>query len=456
MSIKNNALTGANGQGTNKGESMPDKDIKITPQFDPEILQEVEAAEPITPAEVMAEADKIIKSGGESNKSNSNLLESLKIASAKIIKAAQQDIVYSPAWINLEDAPIFAKGTINVIQGKAGVHKSRLAETFCSLLLSPLGKGDFLGFSRHNLGAGYFVAYIDTERNTTEDFPVAIQRIRQRAGLDKREDNGKLYPTSIKQVDRKQRLDAVKAWIDFVRSEMEQKGVSDWNLFCVLDVVTDCTSSFNREDETLALFDYLGNLCENYKVTFLLVIHENPFSEKARGHAGTEAMNKANTQLQISYESGSDGEPGDLIKIRFLKTRNAARPQPLYLQYSKEQNGLITADPTAVTQHIESRKKNNDIELLVEHLQSLFDAVETITKKDLCKAIVEKMECSESTAQRRLDDITAKRVTIIDKAGRKCHLVKEGEKGKATIYRLEANESKPTRVDLAANDELLF
>lgn len=445
MSHKNNALAGENGKGTNIGEAMPDKDTQINPQFDPELLQDA----PFTPAEIvthtaemMTPSERSHHSIGEPEKVKPDLLQSLKEASAKIIKAAQQDIVYSPAWISLEDAPIFAKGTINVIQGKAGVHKSRLAETFCSLLLSPTGKGDFLGFTRHNLGAGYFVAYIDTERNTAEDFPVAIQRIRQRAGLDKKEDNGRLKPTSIKQVDRKQRLDAVKAWIDCVRCEMEQKGVSDWNLFCVLDVVTDCTSSFNREDETLALFDYLGNLCENYKVTFLLVIHENPFSEKARGHAGTEAMNKANTQLQISYESGSDGEPGDLIKIRFLKTRNAARPQPLYLQYSKEQNGLITADPDAVSQHMESRKKNNDIELLVEHLQSVFDAAETITKKDLCASIAESLKCSEKTAQRRLDDATAKRVTIIDKNGRKCHLVKEGEKGKATVYRLEANDSK--------------
>ena len=61
MSIKNNALTGENGKGKTIGESMPDKDIKITPQFDPEILQEVEAAEPITPAEVMAETDTLAK-----------------------------------------------------------------------------------------------------------------------------------------------------------------------------------------------------------------------------------------------------------------------------------------------------------------------------------------------------------------------------------------------------------
>jgi hypothetical protein len=60
MSNKNNALTGINGKGTNIGEATQDKDTNIAPQFDAKLLQD-EAAAPITPAEITADAEALAK-----------------------------------------------------------------------------------------------------------------------------------------------------------------------------------------------------------------------------------------------------------------------------------------------------------------------------------------------------------------------------------------------------------
>lgn len=373
----------------------------------------------------------------------SQIKDRLLASFGAIMQAAANDIVWTPAWVNLNGAPIISKGTINVIQGKAGVHKSRLAETLCALLLSPHGTGDYLNFQRHNLGAGYYVGYIDTERNTQEHFPAAVQRIRERAGIDKKADNGRFYPVSIKQVERRERLDAVKAWIEVIRETMRERRLETWNLFVVLDVVTDCVASFNRDDETMALFDYLGNLCEHYGVTFLLVLHENPFSEKARGHTGTEAMNKADTQMQISYEAGSNGEETDLIKVRFLKTRNAARPAPLYLQYSKERNGLVTADPNAVNEYIENKRKTKDDGLLIERLHILFDQRDELTQKELIADLEENLGWSRNTITGKLDTHIKRQTPILNKAGLHCHLAKQSSPGKPSVYFLETPEPEP-------------
>lgn len=377
---------------------------------------------------------------GEPAATNSqpNVLAKLMQSNARILKAAESNIVFTPAWVSLgpDKTPIFSKGTINVIQGKAGVHKSRLAETFCALLLAMTVTGDYCGFDRYNLGAGYYVAYIDTERNSKEHFPAAVQRIRQHAGFDPTQDKGRFYPVSIKDHERKHRLEAVKTWIQYVRREMVAKGVPDWNLFVVLDVVTDCTESFNNETQTMALFDYLGNLCEDHNVTFLLVIHENPGSEKARGHAGTEAMNKADCQIQISYESGSNGEETDLIKIRFLKTRNAAKPKPLFLQFSKERNGLITADAEAVADHMEARKKNTDDSDLLESLEDeVFNGRDEVPQKTAIEILRRKIDKSENTIKTRLDGFID-RVVTINRNGEKYRLAKVSATGKPTIYRL--------------------
>lgn len=434
MTTNTKPASGTNGAGQNSNSTgMHDKDTGFNPNF-----------KPLTPEEIREDAHS--KHEAEKTIEPQSILDKLKASNKRILEVAQSNIVFTPAWVRLglEQTPIFSKGTINVIQGKAGVHKSRLAETFCSLLLSASGKGDFCGFDRYNLGAGYYVAYIDTERNSKEHFPAAVQRIRERAGFDPTKDAGSLYPVSIKDHERTHRLEAVKAWIEHVRSEMKGKGVSEWNLFVVLDVVTDCTESFNNETQTMRLFDYLGNLCEDHNVTFLLVIHENPGSEKARGHAGTEAMNKADCQIQISYESGSNGEETDLIKIRFLKTRNAAKPKPLFLQYSKERNGLVTADANAIADHIEARKKNTGDSDLIEALEDeVFNGKDEILQKDAIKILTKKTNKTANTIKARLDGFINRRVTI-NNNGKKCQLTKKASPGKPTVYLLVPQQDDTT------------
>ena len=420
--------------GQQSDNEMQDKDTGFKPPF-----------KSLTPKEIA----KDVHSEREPEKQTEpqSILDKLKASYKRILNATESNIVFTPAWVQLgpENTPIFSKGTINVVQGKPGSHKSRVSEMFCSLLLSKAGKVDFCEFHKYNHGGDYYVAYIDTERNSKEHFPAAVQRIRERAGLDRMADNGRFYPVSIKDHERAYRLDAVKAWIKHVRSVMEERKVSDWNLFVVLDVVTDCTGSFNNETQTMLLFDYLGNLCEEHNVTFLLVIHENPGSEKARGHAGTEAMNKADCQIQISYESGSNGEETDLIKIRFLKTRNAAKPKPLFLKYSKEINGLVTADAESVADHMEARKKNTGENDLIEALEDfVFNGKDEILQKDAVDTLMEKTGKSANTIKGYIDGFINRGVTIKSN-GKKCQLTKDGRPGKPTVYRLVTQQNDTTQ-----------
>lgn len=364
-------------------------------------------------------------------------LDKLKAVNAKLIEAAAQDVVFSPALVSMGETPILGRGTINIIQGKFGVHKSRLAELFASLLLAKRGcKTDFLGMERYNFGTGYYVAYIDTERNISEELPHTIQQIREKAGYKKTEQPANFFPTSIKAVHRKERLEATKAWVEYVRGEMKDRGVGNWQLFVVLDVVTDCVASFNRDNESMELYDYLGNLCDDYGATFLLVIHENPGTDKARGHLGTEGGNKSGTVMQISFEKDSSGDDSDLVKLRFIKTRRAKKPQPVYLQYSADVKGLVLADPELVKDVLSERRQKADAGLVRELIENLFSDASELPQQDIIDEIMQEFECSKNTARQRVKEIVASGNGMVDPEGKPARLIELREPGKATYYKL--------------------
>lgn len=351
----------------------------------------------------------------------SDILSRLLLTRQKIEIAAGQEVVLSPAIISRYDPKsgetigIFRKGTINVIQGKTGTHKSRFAELLCSLLLQTLMcVNNFLEFMRF-ADEKFTVVYIDTERNQKEAVPLTIQNIREKAGHDKTIQVDNFYTFSIKEFSREERMTAVQTCLEYVQKETKQP------LFIVLDVVTDCVKSFNNDTDSLKLYDHLGNMCDDLEATFLLLIHENPGSEKARGHTGTEAAHKADVVIQIGYDNENDNK--DLLKLRFLKHRNAARPDPIYIKYSKEAKGLILADAEEVKEAIESKIKSFDSKAVVEFLEELL--IEPKEMSQVNVALKDKFNVGDRTITSKISELIESKIEFYNKDAKKCLLTRD-------------------------------
>lgn len=69
--------------------------------------------------------------------------------------------------------------------------------------------------------------------------------------------------------------------------------------FVVIDGIRDLITSINDEAEASAMSTNLLNWTEVYNIHIIVVLHENPGSDKARGHLGTELTNKAETVIAI-------------------------------------------------------------------------------------------------------------------------------------------------------------
>lgn len=364
------------------------------------------------------------------------LLERLQSVSLQVKEKAAQKVIFTPPIVSREDLPIVRRGTLVGIQGRFGSHKSRYAEMLASLVLSNQSKpnGHFLGYSKNPLER-VALAYIDTERNTKEELPVTIQGIRKKAGFEPYSEVSDFYYTSIKTIERKNRLLAVQEYLQHIRTQ------TDLHIFCVLDVLTDCVSDFNDAKDSLALCDFLNNLCENENATILGVIHENPGSEKARGHLGTEFANKASTFFQIGFVRDSNGNDTDVIRLRYLKVRSIKRPESLYLTYSPDVEGLILA-PAEMMESVVGSNRRYDAEDIAEMLED-FLTTTPVPQAVLVAHLKEKTELSKNPILDRLAEIEAKGkdCVLTDAFGKLCTLQVHRAKGKATTYQLAPIES---------------
>lgn len=331
-----------------------------------------------------------------------------------------------------ENAVIFPH-TINVIQGQAGVHKSRLAENICAAFLKlHLCSNELLGFNRVNFNETHTIVYVDTERNLSEQLPFALQSIQLKAGYNKADHPTNFEYISLLQINRKERFAALNEYLNHIKKSTKNP------LFIVLDVSTDCIEDFNKTDKSMELIDLMNMAINEHNVIFLCLIHENPKSDKARGHFGTELMNKASTVMQVGFEKDASQNDTDIIRVKYLKCRSTARHTPFYIKYSEEAKGLVLADASEVSGVVNSRKHKASNEDMIEFIEMYLGDGTTLTRVDLLDKLCKDFKASQRTIETRITEIINSDMEIFNGQGQVCKLSKE-TKDKTLYYKLIPN-----------------
>ncbi len=249
---------------------------------------------------------------------------------------------------------------------------------------------------------------------------------------DKQPDNFDFI--SMVDIARENRLDVLKLYIERLRT------FSDGHIVLVLDVITDLVSNFNDPRESMKLIDYMNSLINTQNVTFLCIIHENPSSgDKARGHLGTEIMNKASLQIQIGFEKTKNNEDTDLIKVKYLKTRVGKRPEPFHLVYSDTKKSLVIADGDYVDQMADKKKHVAYAENVIQRLLEIL--MKPMSRAELIDDLTVFFSCSKNTVLERLGQINVNQMPIKDKEGTVYTLEKRKD-GREIIYYLTNEKEK--------------
>lgn len=395
------------------------EDIKNKLQFDTNIF---------TPNDFIEDAEKLEK--GLNEVVFSKNLQIVLATHLKLKYIKSNEIIFSAPILKQGENAVIFPHTINVIQGQAGVHKSRLAENICSAFLKlHKSNNELLGFKRTSFDTKHTVVYIDTERNLAEQLPFALQNIQKMAGYEKAEHPLNYEYASLLQIDRKQRFSALNEYLDHIRKS------TDTPLFIVLDVSTDCIEDFNKTDKSMELIDLMNIAINEHNVTFLCLIHENPKSDKARGHFGTELMNKASTVMQVGFEKDASQSDTDIIRVKYLKCRSTARHTPFYIKYSEDAKGLVLADASEVSEIVNKRKHKASNEDMIEFIEMYLGEGTEMKRIDLLDNLCKEFSASQKTIENRLSEIMKTEPQFINEKGQSCKLSKE-TKEKTVFYKL--------------------
>ena len=355
----------------------------------------------------------------------SNELENILNVQRVIRKFKSSTVFFSKPILYINESPIIHPNTINIIQGPAGSHKSRLAEILCSVIIALVQSTDkFLGISR-NAEHKYSLCYVDSERNTKDQFPFALQNIQVKAGYLKEDHPSNLDYLSIINVPREKRLNVLEEYIERQRDKIRDH----WVL--VFDVCSDFVTDFNRVDCSMALIDWMNKLINNFDITIICVIHENPGQNKARGHLGTELLNKSSTVIQITGNLPA-GIPEDVYKVSFLKCRSSKRPPGFYTIYSDERKGLIVVP----NEEIESLKCDTAKKALISDVISFLGEIlstEPISNTKMMELLVKQFEADAKTIRERLTKIREEKLEIELADGKRGYLVTV-KKGREIFY----------------------
>jgi phage baseplate assembly protein W len=366
----------------------------------------------------------------------SNNLKIVLDTSAILKESKAKPVNFSEPILKQVDNAVIFPHTINVIQGQAGVHKSRLAEYICSAFLKTDScSNQLLGFKRYSDIAMHTVVYVDTERNLSEQLPYALQSIQTRAGYRIDEHPNNFNYISLLQIDRKGRFATLNEYLTLIRKTISTP------LFIVLDVSTDCIEDFNKTDKSMELIDLMNKAINAHDVVFLCLIHENPKSDKARGHFGTELMNKASTVMQVGFEKDAYQNDTNIIRVKYLKCRSTARHTPFYFRYCDQTKELVLANANEITTLINSRKHKANLDDVKDTIEMLLADGSEMKRKDFIEKIKSEIDASVRTIEARLKEIGDQGVEMYNENAERC-LLKKVTTNKITYYKLVPNKSE--------------
>lgn len=273
-----------------------------------------------------------------------------------------------------ESAPVATMGNFSVITGKAKSKKT----FFISMILSEIlnnqsnGKRKIRGIKQVDKSK---VLYFDTEQSKYH-FQKICKRIFNEIGHESSDD---FLAYALRGESPKDRFEV----IDYAIQNTENLG------YVIIDGVRDLVTSINDENESSMMATSLLKWSEEHDIHIIVVLHQNPSNDKARGHLGTELMNKAETVFLVQIDTANENN-SSVVSPQLCRNK-PFEPFAFYI----DENGVPILDSEYKTKSKNIAKRSlqdfNNEEIIVLY-KSVFKTKHELVHGELVKTIKSQLE----------------------------------------------------------------
>ena len=256
-------------------------------------------------------------------------------------------------------------GNFSLVIGRAKAKKTFFITIALSMVVSQqLLQGRFKG---NLLPSANQVLYFDTEQSKHTVWS-SVDRICKQVNVAE-PDNLQAY--GLRSKTPAERLDL----IEYAIYNTERLG------FVVIDGARDLVTSINDEEQATMLTSRLMKWTEEKNIHIITVLHQNKGDNNARGHLGTELINKAETVLSVTKSESSP-------TVSVVAPEQCRNIEPDSFAFEISEDGL----PVVADDHVEcsatpkrSSPKLTDIEdhKLYEMLTTIFSNKSSIKYAEL-------------------------------------------------------------------------
>jgi hypothetical protein len=283
------------------------------------------------------------------------------------------------------EVPLFNSGEISLITGEPKTKKTFLISFFIATLLAketnvgarhalPFEHSQFTTHQQNN------ILLVDTEQGRKRTNNV-VRRIYRLLNLDFEKPIQNFTAISIRELSANERFLVL------------EKAVKEHQFSIVfLDGFADLIQNTNDLEECARKVSDLMKLSEDHNTHICSVVHTNPFSDKTRGHVGSELQRKCETVMLVKKD-------GDISTVspQFCRNREFEK-----FSFFINPNGLpeLCEQPPLVIQ--------------AQHLfTSIFKDLSEINYKELTQIVMKKESVAIRTAERRIS--TAVEMNVLKK-----------------------------------------
>ena len=231
--------------------------------------------------ELIKDADLLLSDNSSEKESVFNIEEEIKKARVRLTDKIDPDVFI----MAIDSVDKFSKGNISLWIGKAKSKKTFALSMFVAAII-----GGLRLFGKFNSNVKGKVILFDTEQSKNDVYKVLL-RISKLAG-SKVADN--IIVFGLRSYNPEQRVKMVIKILDQFKNVNVEA--------IVIDGVRDLIYDINDAKEGTNIVSHLMKWSEVYNFHLAVVLHSNKGDGNARGHIGTELVNKSEVIIKIERE----------------------------------------------------------------------------------------------------------------------------------------------------------